>query len=185
MLMSCCSYSLLLTVGRILLLTPLTKVAVSSSQVTQAINLIQRFLQSADQSGMRDIEEHYSYNWNTIIPFIEAILSPQQGYSRSDTNTIKKLFFFSLTLELPRKRLQQVARQEDMLEYLTCLQWYSPDEEDKASYAKCLPPLFDCQSAAVPRLATVVRVRLAVETPLGFKRLQRPAKEVVQQLIEF
>ena len=132
---------------------------------------------------MREIEEHYSYNWNTIIPFIEAILSPQQGCSQMDRNNIKKLFFFSLTLELPRKRLQQVARKEDMLEYLTCLQWCTSDEY-RASYVSCLPPLFDSQSVEVPQLATLVRARLAVESPLGFKSVQKPAKEVVQQLIQ-
>ena len=165
-------------VGRILILTTLTGVTVPEDQMKLIEDLVQQFLELADMEGMRALQEEYSNNWNSLIPFIEPILSPDDYMSCR--NKIKELFFFSLNLELPRKRLIQVARSEGLLEYLTCLQWYAPTEDVKRSYVYSLSA---AQLVEVPRLSTITRAKIAVVSPLGFISAQQPAHSIVRQLM--
>ena len=76
-----------------------------------------------------------------------------------------------------------MARDEELLGYLTCLQWYAPDESDKLSIRDCLPQISTTRQVEVPRLSTLVRAKLAVVSPLGFRDVQQPAQDIVQQLI--
>ena len=132
------SYSLLLAVGRIILLTTLTNAVVSPDHKKQAIDLIQAFLANADQSGVGELLEYRDYNWSTIVPFMEPV-SQQQGGGKSDSKTIKKLFFFALIVELPRKRILQLVRKnESMWKELSSLRVYAPDKKYRASYDECL-----------------------------------------------
>ena len=99
-----CRHTLLLGVGRVLMLTTLTGVAVPVEHVKRIEDVIQKFLEIANVKGMRALQERHSNNWNSLIPIIEPILTPEQ------IKKVKKLFYFSLTVELPRKRLIQVTR---------------------------------------------------------------------------
>lgn len=132
---------MLLAIGRIIILMPQTNVVMSPGHIKQGIDLIQTFLASADRTSMKEVGKLYDRNWNSLDPFIEPICQQQEG-SESHSNTIKKLFFFSLTLELPRKRILRMARKESMREQLTSLRSYAPDEEDRASYDECLSLVF-------------------------------------------
>ena len=167
-----------MAVGRILILTTLTGVTVPEEHVRQIEGLAQQFLEFVSMGGMRELQEGISNNWNSLISFIEPILSPDDYMSCR--NKIKELFFFSLSLELPRKRLIQVARREGLLEYLTCLQWYTPTEDVKRSYVYSLSA---AQLVEVPRLSTITRAKIAVVSPLGFISAQQPAHSIVRQLM--
>ena len=174
---------MLMAIGRILLLCSLTGVVVDSDNIAQTLSLVDQFLKLADQTGMRQMQDMYNYNWNSLVPFIEPILCPERAQCKFNRDIVKKLFFFSLTLELPRLCIQRVARDEELLGYLTCLQWYAPDESDKLSIRDCLPQISTTRQVEVPRLSTLVRAKLAVVSPLGFRDVQQPAQDIVQQLI--
>ena len=162
------------------MLTTLTGVTVPVEHVKRIEDLIQKFLEIANVKGMRALQEEYSNNWNSLIPIIEPILTPEHSCSLFNQNKVKKLFYFSLTVELPRKRLLQVARYEGLLEYLTCLQWYAPTEDVKKSFVGSLSA---AQLVEVPRLSTITRAKIAVVSPLGFISAQQPAHSIVRQLM--
>ena len=172
---------MLMAVGRILLLCSLTGVVVDTEDIKKTVTLMNHFLRLVDRTGMKQVEDTYGYNWNSLLPFIEPILSPEQHVSCRDILNLKKLFYFSLTLELSRNWIHQVVRNEDILEYLTCLQWYALDDNDSSSF---FPLLSTIEQVEVPRLSTIVRAKLAVVSPLGYRNAQQPLKDIVQQLIK-
>ena len=162
------------------MLTTLTCVTVPVEHVKQIENLTQQFLELANIAGIRSLQEQHSNNWTTLIPIIEPILSPERTCCHFNQNKIKELFFFSLTVELPRKRLLRVARSEGLLEYLTCLQWYAPADNIKSSFVDTLSTT---QLIEVPRLGTIVRAKIAVLSRLGYLSVQQPANNIVRQLM--
>ena len=174
---------MLMAVGRILLLCSLTGVVVDTEDIKRTVELMNLFLKLVDRTDMRQLQDTYSYNWNSLLPFIEPILSPERVCCMEILN-LRKLFYFSLTLELPRDWIHQVVRNEDLLEYLTCLQWYTPDDNDTSSYKECFPLLSAIEQVEVPHLSTIVRAKLAVVSPLGYRNAQQPLKDIVQQLMK-
>ena len=174
---------MLMSVGCILLLSSLTGVVVDTKDIKRTVTLMDHFLRLVDRTGMRQLQDTYSYNWNSLLPFIEPILSPECVCCR-DILDLRKLFYFSLTLELPRDWINQVVRNEDILEYLTCLQWYALDDNDTSSYKECFPLLSAIEQIEVPRLSTIVRAKLAVVSPLGYRNAQQPLKDIVHQLMK-
>ena len=87
-------------------------------------------------------------------------------------------------LELPRDWIHPVVRNEDILEYLTCLQCYALDDNDTSSYKECCPLLSAIEQIEVPCLSTLVHAKLAVVSPLGYCNAQQPLKDIVHQLMK-
>ena len=68
---------MLMAVWRILLLSSVTGVVVDAKDIKRTMTLMDHFLRLVDQTSMRQLQDTYSYNWKSLLPFIEPILSPE------------------------------------------------------------------------------------------------------------
>ena len=150
----------------LLLLTP--------KHISKILDFISDFIKTADYTEVRQQEFENGYIWSTLIPFVKLVYQPCLDCSTDGSQkTLQELCIeagvFSLQNMLSCEASREVLIQEGLVEYVTCMPWYTPRVVRKRA-EQLVSMLGKKIQLQPPRLGVMTRAKLAT-LHFGFEKV--------------
>jgi len=134
---------------------------------TKSAEVLSHFLSVAKAQEITNLEEKYTYNWITMLPFIEMLYTavssdklhrnamvelPAAGESQQWSVCVAVV---ALEAEMGRKCNRELVVRQGLLDFIVCLPWGVPQCQNVVQ-------LFaGDQKLPVPKLASIAKAKLA------------------------
>ena len=165
-------YVLVLALSRLLLLS---EVPFPDACKKRTLVRLKGFCETASCSSVTALEDKYSYNWITMVPFVDTMYAPRccSGTGAAE-GTLEcyssQVAVFALHVELSRERNRTLIGAQGLGDFVACVPWVcSPEWRDRLKRAVDL--LRGSRPYQVPRLLSIVRAKLA-KTGVGLSLLE-------------
>ena len=149
---------------------------------TKTVEILRHFLSVARVQDITALEEKYSYNWITILPFVEMLFVPIFGYDATPVDTIIEppgiegcqhwsmcVALLALEAEMGRKCNRELVVHQGLMDFIVCLPWGVPQKWQEGC-EKVVQLFAAGKKLPVPRLATIAKAKLA-RCSLGLREL--------------
>ena len=147
-----------MTLARLLLLSFATY---PDEHKARTAEILSHFLTVAKAQEITDLEEKYSYNWITMLPFIEMLYTPSSTAvgppPRADDcqQWSVCVAVVALEAEMGRKCNREIMVRQGLLDFIVCLPWGVPQCQN-------IVQLFAGDGKLpVPKLASIAKAQLA------------------------
>ena len=147
---------------------------------TKTVEILSQFLSVARVQDITTLEEKYSYNWITILPFVEMLFAPIFGCNTVDTSIEAPgiedcqhwsmcVALLALEVEMGRKINRELAVRQGLMDFMVCLPWGMPQKWQEGC-EKVVQVFAADKKLLVPKLASIAKVKLA-RCSLGLREL--------------
>ena len=100
-------------------------------------SFLTKFIQETQPSELTTIEANHSYLWVTFLPYVKLVYLPDnRPFSGSDVQSVAlQTIIIALHIMLDRKVHRDVLIREGLVDYITCMPWYTTGAAEQRARA--------------------------------------------------
>ena len=105
----------------------------------EIVSFLNKFVQETQLSELTTIETNHSYLWATFLPYVNFVYLPNNSpLCRPDTmiqSVALQTIIIALHIMLGRKVHRDVLIREGLMDYITCMPWYTTGAAEQRARA--------------------------------------------------
>lgn len=130
---------------------------------------MQNYMSSITYSVIQQRMQEKRYYWSTFIPFLSLCYSPQSTRTINSTRLIPRDLhslciqagLLSMKCMCIAENAEEVINHEGLLDYVMCVSWFMPDEEETVSATELVVLAQQALHPQPPSLTNIVKAYLA------------------------